>query len=195
MTPAENPFRTARLNKIPFLFPEGDSLENLYNDFKQLSFRGAFAGPKGSGKTTLLEQFIPILKNNGFHVKMIKLSCEKRRLSREYMVDFYSGLTSDTVVLLDGCEQMRLYSWYRFRNRVLAKSAGLLITVHKNRNRMPLLRQHKPSFELLQMIVAYLLNVDGERLPLPDEKTVRSLYTKNRKNIRNVLLDLYDLYT
>ena len=50
-----NPFRTERLERIPFRFESGDWDSNLLR-LQQMKYRAAIVGRKGSGKTTLLEQ-------------------------------------------------------------------------------------------------------------------------------------------
>jgi hypothetical protein len=52
----ENPFRSERIESIPYIFPEDDSWELLLRRLGALGFRGAICGPEGSGKTTLLEE-------------------------------------------------------------------------------------------------------------------------------------------
>lgn len=57
MIPARlNPFRTERVERLPFRFADGWHWERLFAELKSRGFRAAIVGPHGSGKTTLLEQ-------------------------------------------------------------------------------------------------------------------------------------------
>src|SRR4029079_17677248 len=91
-------------------------------------WRGAIVGTHGSGKSTLLEALKPAILAAGRSLQTISLRDGQRRLPR----DFFATLTNDTdtVVIVDGYEQLswpvRLHLWLQCRS----SGAGLLVTSH-----------------------------------------------------------------
>src|SRR6478672_612080 len=125
---AANPFATCwtRPGALPFRFSDGQSDERLVAKLAAQQWRGAIVGTHGSGKSTLLEALKPAILAAGRSLQTISLRDGQRRLPR----DFFVILTNDTVVIVDGYEQLgwpaRLYLWLKCRS----SGAGLLVTSH-----------------------------------------------------------------
>ena len=57
MNAERNPFRSSRIEALPFRFVDG-SLDAVLDAFERNARRGAIVGPPGSGKTTLLRELV-----------------------------------------------------------------------------------------------------------------------------------------
>jgi hypothetical protein len=154
---------------------------------ERLRYRAAIIGPHGAGKTTLLEDLETRLQERGFSTRMLRLDTENPAFEPEFLLDLNRRLNPQTVLLLDGAEQMKCWDWlcFRFRTRI---ARGLIVTSHKA-GRLPTLWECRTSAELLNLIAANLLDVDPRCLLARSE----ALYKKHRGNLRDALRNWYDL--
>jgi ABC-type iron transport system FetAB ATPase subunit len=184
----DNPFAMERVHSLHYQFRYGpeDSWNALMLRLEQLRFRGEITGPKGVGKTTLLAELGRRLASRGYRVHSLFLNEDQREYPAEFLREHASNFSQDDIVLLDGCEQLGLVNWLRFR-RQTRSAGGLIITSHRG-GRLPLLRRCSTDVELLGDLVGQLLG--NERDVAHSE--MRRLFLSNRGNLRDAFRELYD---
>ncbi len=188
-TAEENPFcsRRIRPGAMPYLFPPGQSAQDLVAVLRRADWWGEIIGPHGSGKSALLAACTAVLDQAGRPTRLVALHDGQRRLP--------PGLTDDrqlapsTVVMVDGYEQLSWWSRWRLKGRCRRGGLGLLVTAHRTVG-LPRIAQTAPSLELAERIVAQLT---ADRRPPVDSGSIRECYARHRGNLREVLFDLYDL--
>jgi energy-coupling factor transporter ATP-binding protein EcfA2 len=187
---AENPFSTCHIRPgaIPFFFPPGQSAEQLVESLRVENWWGEIVGPHGSGKSTLLCALIPALRNAGRDPLLIELHDGQRRLPVDLRRT--DGLTENTVVIVDGYEQLSLWSRARLKRFCRRRGLGLVVTSHQPAG-MPLLFQTAPSVTLTEELVRFLLH--GQPA-LVDSSDLAQRFDRHRGDLREVLFELYDLY-
>lgn len=177
--PRDNPFATRRLDGLAYRL-EGSTWEELLNRLEAAGGRGALVGPHGRGKTALLEALAPRLEARGYRPLFFRADPD---------VQLPEEIRSHHAVLLDCGELLGLWAWWRFRRAV--RRAGVLVTTLHRPGRLPTLYACRSSPELLQELAEELLG-----RPAPELLDVtRTLYARNRGNLRQCLLDLYDRFT
>jgi energy-coupling factor transporter ATP-binding protein EcfA2 len=188
--PPTNPFATRwiRPGVIPFRFPPGLDAARLVERLAEIGWRGAIIGPHGSGKTTLLESLLPALQRAGRRVVRTCLHDDQRRLPSA-LVDSLPW-RRDTVVVVDGYEQLNWWNRRRLDRLCVRSGCGLLVTSHGTTRLAELLRT-EVSLELAQRIVARLL-ADRD-CPITSDDVRRALVVRSG-NLRETLFDLYDLH-
>ena len=185
----DNPFATEHVLRLRYQFrsPDGDGWPALLARLESLHHRAAIVGPHGSGKTTLLEDLGRRLRDRGFRTHAVFLNEQ----DRDYPVDFLRrvrhGLTENDIILFDGCEQLGLLNWHRFRWQT-RRAGGLIVTTHRA-GRLPLLRQCATDPDLLDDLVRRL----GGDASLPTPTDIRRLYDAHHGNLRDALRELYDI--
>ena len=188
MRARDNPFATARVHQIRYRLPDGLTWEELLARLKSMNWRGAIVGPEGAGKTTLLEDFEPRLRQRGFELVWLRLTREEPRLPSTTLAQLAS-LHARHIILFDGAEQLRRWTWWRFLRRV-RRTGGLLVTSHRP-GLLPTLLECKTGPELLAEIVANLL----DKTPETCRAQAGSLYHKHQGNLREALRELYDVWS
>jgi hypothetical protein len=164
----ENPFRTERLEALPFRFLEGD-WARLWARLEAVGGRGALVGPRGSGKTTLLHQMAERLFARGI---------APRLLSAPALDD--DDLEGE-VLLVDGGERLTPGAW----RRLLACPAATLVVTQHEPGRLPTLLETRTTPALLGDLVRELVGAAPD-LDLP------ALFAQHRGDLRAALLALYD---
>ncbi len=183
-----NPFSTRyiRPGAIPYLFPDGISVSSLVERLRMNNWRGQIIGPHGSGKSTLLAALVPVMEGAGRHVVSIALHQGERRL---LAID-RAALSSTTLLVIDGYEQLSWWSRWRVQRLCKRHGAGLLATAHTDQG-LPTIFQTQPSEPLVQRVVAALLPTDDGTLAPAD---VASAYAATGGNVRETLFKLFDTY-
>jgi hypothetical protein len=183
----DNPFRVQRLETIRYRLA-GTTWEELLERLEGLRYRAALVGPHGHGKTTLLEDLAPRLTTRGFRIRSVSLHDGQRRLSPEQRRALLTDLTSRDFLFVDGAEQLSGLSWLHLRWRS-RRAGGLVVTSHRP-GLLPTLYECRTTPELLAGIVSDLLGPEGER----GGPTLEELFARHRGNVREALLELYDVY-
>ena len=172
---------------MPYLFPSGQSAETVVAKLAAAGWRGEIVGPHGTGKSSLLAALVPVLEQQGRRVLILTLHDRQRRLP----VDLRSaGLDADSIVIVDGYEQL---SWWnrwglkRFCNR---RRLGLLVTSHRATG-LPTLLRTEMTGELARKVVAAML---GSQSALIAPAEIDAALARRHGNLREALFDLYDVY-
>jgi hypothetical protein len=170
----ENPFCTHRVEALLAFEPAwlGTTWEQILTDLASQRYRGAIVGPHGSGKTTFLEALVPRLNAEGFPLRHYFLNDQ---LSAEIAIE----TDPDTIVIIDGAERLGFRAWRRIRTH-----SRLLVTQHRE-GRLSTLLRTRSTAEMLENFARQLdpsLAIDA-----------RLLHRKHRGNLREALLECYDL--
>ncbi len=177
---AANPFRTERLERIPFRFETGDWDSNLVR-LQQMNYRAAIVGRKGSGKTTLLEQLQDRLQQ--YYVSLP----HDKTCHAEVLRDAIAASKSGQVVLFDGVERFSFWQrWSLLRNT--AAGAGLVLIVHR-RCRLKTWVHCRPDQQLMIQLL--------DDLGFTDARVVeagQAAFERCRGNVREAFLELYDQF-
>ncbi len=186
----DNPFsaRFVRPGVIPYIFPPGCSLESVHEVFLANQRLGAVIGPHGAGKSAFITAFTSWMEKNGQPCLALELHDGQRTLGQATWRQLEA--LQDTVVTVDGYEQLSAWSRYQLRRLCRRRHLGLIVTAHSDIE-IPLLFAPEPNEDLAWQIVEYLL-ARGE--PLITRDDVRASFARHQGNLREMLFDLYDLY-
>ena len=185
-----NPFATRFIGPgaIDYLFPPGISPDSLAVELQRNNWRGSIIGPHGSGKSSLLAALRPALEQLGRAIVFQQLQGGQRALDWPALAP--RTWTKQTLVIVDGYEQLSRWQRWQLHARRWQRGAGLLVTAHQP-VRLPLLFMTKPTLELALGIVQRLLPESDDRI-LPAD--VAEAYTQQQGNLREMLLSLYDVF-
>jgi len=179
----DNPFSSDRVLRLRYRLSD-EEWYGLYRKLERQGGRGALVGPKGSGKTTLLEDLSLRLRQRVKDVTLIRLSAEFPALPNQYKTTFFTGLTRNHAVLLDGAEQLPFMRWMQFRWQT--RQAGIVVITTHWAGRLPTLHPCSTSSGLLRELVASL----GQTV---SETNATALFHRHNGNLREALRELYDL--
>lgn len=186
----ENPFsaRRVRPGALPFLFPPGQSAALLIGRLRANDWWGQIVGPHGSGKSALLATLTSALEAAGRRVRSVELHNGQRRLPR----DFYrtGDRDSQTVVAVDGYEQLGFLGRFWLKRFCRRHGLGLLVTAHDSVG-LPNLFRSATTLALAEQIVAQLL---GDRPRHVTAAEVAERFSRYGGDLREMLFELYDLY-
>jgi len=213
-----NPFSTrfVRPGAISYHCTSSQNAAELANRLADLSWRAQIIGPHGTGKTTLLHTLAPHLRAAGRTLAWFTLHGGQRRLPSFVQpsappfrsVDEHRppqigpGVpvsrppgtslpwNRDTLVIVDGYEQLDIPGriWLRLRCRFFG--TGLLVTSHQDA-RLPTLVQTEPRLDTFRCLVRKLTDGDVTWIEPPD---LLACYRRAGGNIRDAFFDLYDQY-
>jgi len=192
---ADNPFATryVRPGALEYRFPGDESAASLIARLRDTGWHGQIIGPHGSGKTALLLALLPLLNEAGRNLVHLALRNRQRRLPRDF---FRTTIWRPaTLLVVDGYEQLGRVARWRLRLRCRRSGCGLLVTSHRDAG-LPTLFSPAPTLADVESIVRRLTeNSDNhaESTRITDSDVQRS-FTAHRENVRQALLDLYNLY-
>lgn len=181
----DNPFAVERVLRLRYQF-RNDDWSSLLQRLQSLNYRAAIVGPKGSGKTTLLEELAMQLEACGRRVHPLFLNEQSRAYPASFVRCVRNSLTEQDIILFDGCEQLSLLAWWRFRWET-RRAGGLIITKHRA-GRLPTLIDCQTTRELFAGLVHSL----HEPTTLAPE-TLNRLFEKHHGNLRDAIRELYDI--
>lgn len=181
----DNPFASHRVEALPYRWP-GFSWPALLARLGRLGDRGAIVGAHGCGKTTLLDGLEERLRRERAAAPLrLTLRREHERPARRLLEALARHDLAETIVIVDGAEQLGAVGWQRLRHRCRG-AAGLIITSHRE-GRLPTVHTCRTSPELLVELVAELApDLAGRAGGLP------ALWAEHGGNLRFCLRALYD---
>jgi len=178
-----NPFSTrfTRPGAIPFVFPKEASLESVIRAFLKPNAQGAIVGPHGSGKSTLLEMLSQHWSEAGLVEQRVRLTAARKHDSIPL-----GDLRADSLLVIDGFEQLPYWKQRWIRWRCQHKRARLLVTTHGDCG-LPMVLQTKPDWSLAYKLSATLLAYDTA----PYESDLRRIWNEAPGDIRAYFFRLY----
>ena len=176
----DNPLATCHLESLSYRFESG-SLADLMERLEARGNRGAIVGPQGAGKTVLIETIARSFQHRQWCTMMLQLREGERHLPSHFWL---APLSSKTVVLIDGCEQLSALEWQLtlWKSR---RAGGFVVTSHAP-GRLPEIIRCRPSLALMSELACELLGYD-----LP-ETVLKQAFEGAGGNIREAFLSLYD---
>jgi hypothetical protein len=185
-----NPFsaRAIRPGAAPFLFPAGQSVEQLVGRLRQAAWWGQIVGQHGSGKSALLAALAPEIERAGMRPVMVDLHDGERCLPGEFRQAIER--CNDAVAAVDGYEQLGRWERFRLKRFCRRRGLGLLVTAHASVG-LPELFRTEVSEALAWQIVELLQRGAAARVEPQD---VAQRLARHDGNLREALFDLYDLY-
>jgi len=186
----DNPFSASRVRPgaVPFVFPAGVSRADLLERLRRNGWWGQIVGPHGSGKSALLAALLPALRGVGKEPLLIELRDGQRKLPLDLQrVDVIRG---KTLVVVDGYEQLSLWSRWRLKRFCCKNDLGLLVTSHRPAG-LPEVYQTHTSLELAREVVERLL---GDRQWSVAPERLAAAFHRHQGNLRELLFELYDWF-
>lgn len=206
MRARDNPFSVSRVLELRYQFHSqaDQGWSSLLSRLEGMRYRAAIIGPHGSGKTTLLEDLGVRLIEQGFRTHRVFLNRQDCAYPHEFVAKTVGKLSTRDIVLLDGCEQLGLPDWWRFRWQ-MRHAGGLVVTTHRA-GRLPVLWRCQTNPELLFGLIRRLIdsyrvdnptgnlnaNVLPELISAPTLSEADQLFQHHRGNLRDALRELYD---
>lgn len=181
----DNPFAVEHVLRLRYRFRH-DDWPSFLARLQSRNYRGAIVGPKGSGKTTLLEDLAEQLETLGLRVHRLFLNEQHRAYPSTFVRCVHDSLGERDVILFDGCEQLSLPVWWRFRWET-RRAGGLVVTTHRP-GRFPTLIECQTTRELFRELVGSLHEPTTQA-----SETLERLFEKHHGNLRDAIRELYDL--
>ncbi len=174
MRPADNPFRTERIDRLPYRLT-GATLDHLAGRFAALGGRAAIAGDHGAGKSRLLATLADHLEARGR--PSLRIRCGRDPLpSAEEL--------AGRLLVADELDELG-----RLRRRLLlaraCRAGGVLAAVHRVPRDLPLLHRCTVDASLVAELVRDLTGAP----PPPD---LAPLLRDHAGNVRALFRHLYD---
>lgn len=186
-----NPFSTrhVRPGVIDYLFPPGHGIDQLVQTLADRGWTGQIVGPHGSGKSTLLASLRPALHAEGRQTHLVVLHDGQRRMPAESWPPA-KPLSENTVVLVDGYEQLSRFSRAGLKRSCRGASCGLVVTCHESVGLAELFRTSSDA-DRVGRVVRQLLR--GHSMAVDDDE-LRQMRAEYGHNVRELLFALYDRF-
>lgn len=181
----ENPFRTAKVHALPFLWPEGVTPDSLVRKWEALGRSGAICGPHGNGKSTFLREWSAHLAGRGWQIEALTLTEEFPRLPAGF-AQKWTVARPNTLAVLDGAEQLSRWQ-RRIWKKATANAGGRIITCHRPLF-LDVLLHLETRAEQLETLLEMLPGVNVANLPVPPGE----LMQRFSGDVRLVFRHLYD---
>jgi hypothetical protein len=196
-----NPFssRFIQPGAIEYEFFGRDSIQSLSDRFLALrSRRGMIVGPHGTGKSTLLDglqkDFLTRFPDTSLVHERFSRTPDSVRGQRVSASDW----PRDSIVILDGYEQVSLWSRCWIQRASRQKRIRLLVTAHQPLRSFDLLWRTSVDEQSAEWIVKHMLqlsnqeDLEAELQLLLSSKEWSDSRTRHGQNIRETLFDMYD---
>lgn len=192
VAPPRNPFATrhVRPGAIPYFFPDGVTAEILIDRLAANRWRGEIVGPHGTGKSTLLATLVDVISRHGKPVVVYRLREGERRLPPTPCA--FAAVPRDSVVVIDGFEQLGWLHKTAVRWSCKRRGLGLLVTSHATVG-LPQLWRTGVDSATLKRVVAHLLAAEPAAAALIREQDIAAAVEAHPTNVREALFALYDL--
>ena len=187
-----NAFSTRRIRpgRLAFRFADATDLATLLRRLETQGFWGEIIGPHGTGKSTLLEHLLPLCEAQGRVVERFQFRSDHRQLCIN--AERRRTWNARTLVVVDGYEQLSWWNRWRLKRWCRQQGTGLLVTAHRSQG-LPHLYTTNASEELLRELVDELVR-DSHPAWRPSDNEVSAAYEAQRGNLREALLQLYDVF-
>jgi hypothetical protein len=184
----DNPFATCwtQPGTLAFRFNNNQTAEHLVDKLATQNWRGAIIGPHGSGKSSLLEELKPTLIAAGRRIQAISLRNGQRHLPNHFLASCFGS--SNSLVIVDGYEQLRWAARAHLLFRCRLASAGLLVTSHLPVRIQTLIRL-SPDCQFVEQLVEDLCAEVSTTITRAD---IAASHACHGNNVREILFDLYD---
>jgi energy-coupling factor transporter ATP-binding protein EcfA2 len=187
MNPRFNPFSTrfVQPGAVHYFFLDGRTLEDLRDQFIANRGYGQIVGPHGSGKSTLLESLIPLLSN--WTIRRFRFTTQNRTVPAE----LWLPTSSSSLLVIDGFEQLNLWTRWQIRRHCRKQGESLLVTAHRGVG-LPNLFRAEVSAEIAQAVIQKLVPDELTRRALLQEYDLAKRLKDHHGSLREVLFELYD---
>ncbi len=179
MRPADNPFRSARMDSVPYRL-RGASWEQLIR--RVATRRGGWlevVGPHGSGKTRLLRELETRLHAAGLAARYLRVGPRGQDVPGDTSL-------SGQVILLDGIERASAWRAFWIQRSLARRRPRAVVVARHEPGRAPRLYTCRTDLELARGLVELLTPI-----AVPDEE-LRALLDEHQGNLRGVFRALYD---
>lgn len=187
-----NPFATKfiRAGALQFVFDDGHSLELFHRRLVQHHWLGQIVGHHGSGKTTLLRMLDSCWSN--WERECVLKTAQNGQ--RSIPLGDSSCWDEGTQVVVDGYEQLSVWTRFRLHSLCRRRKSGLLVTTHSRVRGLPVLYETQTTPALAKRLARSLVDdVDG-LLTANLEREINKGLCKHGGNLRETFLHLYDVY-
>ena len=167
----ENPYRTCRVESLPFRATR--TVTAIVTELSSLDHRAAIVGPEGAGKSTLLREIADALVRSGMRSELIRFD--------DHAALFAAPFDREAIWLVDGAERIPL----PLRALLVNSVRRIVITSHRWTAGLPVLFRCATTVGLFRQLTTAL----GETLP---EAEAETRFRDARGNLRLALRSLYD---
>jgi DNA replication protein DnaC len=194
-----NPFSTRFIQPgaIPFYFAEVDFAKELVSRFLQRQpCKMSIVGPHGSGKSSLVAAMIPLLSQelDRFDRPIVHFRVTHGIRQSRPTVRELTALASDTVLIIDGYEQLSAIEHFAVLLKCMRTSVSLLATSHHPIGGIKTLWETRMD-ELIERVVLHHL-LESYPPSVFDEAIHSEVWKESRlkhhDNLRESLFDMYD---
>ena len=188
-----NPFSTrfVRPGAIVYQRLDGGTLDELVADFfGRCRDWGAIIGPHGSGKSTLIASLQPVLAK---HCSIFAYRFSTT--DREFQMLWNQCLqwSDNSLIIVDGYEQLSSWARWRLRSAVRRRKAGLLITAHQPYRAFAVLMQTSVDEEQAKCLRDALLQKRPDLAAAVDLEAVwAAARTEFPTDLRETMMSMYD---
>lgn len=220
ITPISNPFSTrfVRPGTLPYQFPDGITAPILVNRLVENGWWGQIIGSHGTGKSTLLHGLLkpladarrvvflplgshrrptPLAQGTSAIETTLPCDCPRGTEAKVKIVSWASFNRSDwktldpqTLLVVDGYEQLSGLRKRRLERRCRHQRCGLLVTAHANVG-LPTILETTTSPGCVQQLVKLLLAEAEFQI---GTSQVAEAFDRCGGNVRETFFLLYDLY-
>ncbi len=179
MRPSDNPFRSARMDRVPYRL-RGASWERLIA--RVAAARGGWlevVGPHGSGKTRLLRELEARLPEAGLPARYLRVGPQGHYVPRDMSL-------AGQVLLLDGVEAVGAWRAWWIQRTIARRRPRAVIVARHEPGRAPRLYTCRTDLELARGLVEMLTPIKVR------DDELRALLDEHQGNLRGVFRALYD---
>ncbi|MCY2985030.1 MAG: hypothetical protein NTY15_15505 [Planctomycetota bacterium] len=195
-----NPFSTRFIQPgaIDYQRFDGGTVNELAQKFLELpTKRGSIIGPHGSGKSTLLANLVSEFQSLRPNTQIHSLRFSTDRSPRKALLESISSWTEDSIVILDGYEQLGFWSRLQVNRRARRQSIALLATAHQVIRGFQTLWETSVTETSSRWVVQRLLQETVHPEMATDllaSETWALSRSRHQQNLRESLFDMYDWY-